>query len=104
MPKEEGWHRNVRHSRETAKGILAAVKLGLEIPQAIIEAAKRVLVEHHATDADTMQAWRMEQRMQVMEQMLNGNYQIMPRLARGLQQLLVPLRGTEPGPQIEMVA
>ena len=64
MPKEEAWHRNLRHSRQTAKGILAAPKLGLDIPEEAIAAAKFALIEHHATGADTMLSWAAQQKMQ----------------------------------------
>ena len=84
MPKsEDAWHRNLRRSRQSAKGVLAAKKLGLDIPEATIEAAKRVLLEHHATDADTMLSWsasaqqkmqnRIWHKMQEMENMMSGN-------------------------------
>ena len=65
MPeKEDAWHRNIRRSRQTAKGIIEADKLGLEVPQEAVAAAKRVLVEHHATDADTMLSWASQQKIQ----------------------------------------
>ena len=99
MPKEEAWHRNLRHSRQTAKGILAATKLGLDIPEETVAAAKFVLIEHHATDADTMLSWAAEQKMQnclmqnLMSSMINGNYQAMPN-----QQGMMPWgKGGNPG-------
>ena len=83
MPtSEDAWHRNLRRSRQSAKGILAAVKLGLDIPEATVEAAKCVLFEHHATDADTMPSWTAQQKMQnrisQLENMMNGNYHATP--------------------------
>ena len=86
MPKGEAWHRNVRHSRQTAKGIIAATKLGLDIPEETVAAAKRALIAHHATDADTMLSWAAQQKMQnriwqleSSMNMMNGNYQAMPK-------------------------
>ena len=78
MPKsEDAWHRNLRRSRQSAKGILAAEKLGLDIPEATIEAAKCVLFEHHATNADIMLSWTARQTMQnriwQLENMMSGN-------------------------------
>ena len=87
MPKEEAWHRNVRATRSTARGILAAEKLGLQIPQEAIVAAKRVLIAHHGTGAQTKMTWATEQmKMQnrIMQEVLStmmpmgkGNYHMM---------------------------
>ena len=73
----DAWHRNLRRSRQFAKGILAAEKLGLDIPEKYIEDAKGLLFEHHAIDVMTMCSWsaiaqqklqnRLMQKMQEME-------------------------------------
>ena len=100
MPrKEEAWHRNNRRSRQTAKGIIEADKLGLEVPQEAVAAAKRVLVEHDSTDADTMLSWFAQQKMEnrlmknLMNSMINGNHQATPN-----QQGMMPWgKGGNPG-------
>ena len=78
MPREQAWHRNLRRTWQIARGILIAAELGIAIPQEIIAAAKSALVEHHATDADTMLSWAAQQKMQSwnmmnMMNMMNGN-------------------------------
>ena len=84
MPgREEAWHRNNRRSRQTAKGIVEADKLGLAVPEEAVVAAKRLLAERHSTDADTMLSWsaqrKMENRlMQNLMNSINGNHQAMP--------------------------
>ena len=84
MAKEEAWHRSLRHTRQTAKGILAATKLGLDIPEEAIAAARSALFEHRSTDADTMLSWAAQQKMQnriwqlESMNMMNGNYHAMP--------------------------
>ena len=56
--------------------------MGLDIAEATIKAAKRVLFDHHATDADTMLSWsaqlKMQNRLSQLENMMNGNYHATP--------------------------
>ena len=62
MPREPAWHRNLRRTRQNARGILTAAELGIVIPQEIVTAAKGALIDHHATDADTMLSWSAQQK------------------------------------------
>ena len=79
MPLEKAWHRNLRRTRKIARGILTTAQLGIAIPLEITSAAKSALVEHHATDADTMLSWAAQRQMQNREMlnimdMMKGTY------------------------------
>ena len=73
MP-EEAWDRNNRRIRQSAKGIVEAEKLGLEVPRAAVTAAKKILAEHHATDKATMLSWSVQQKLgkRLMHNLMNS--------------------------------
>ena len=54
MPREEAWHRNLRRTRKIARGVLTAANLGIDITPEVVTAAKGALIDHRATDVDTM--------------------------------------------------
>lgn len=64
------WHRNLRKTRQIARGILTAAELGIVIPPEILIAAKGALIDHHATDVDTMLSWTAQQKM-LKREMIN---------------------------------
>ena len=63
MPSEEAWHRNLRRTRQIARGILTAAQLGIDIPAEITAAAQSAIGNHHATDVDTMLSWAAQEQM-----------------------------------------
>ena len=63
MPREEAWHRNLRRTRQISRAALTAAELGIEIPPEVVTAAKGALIDHHATDVDTMLSWTAQQKM-----------------------------------------
>ena len=52
---ESAKHRNRRQARSDARGVLAAVKLGLPVPTEAVEEAIVILSGHHATEETAMQ-------------------------------------------------
>ena len=59
---EPAWHRNRRSKRQTARGIIAAVKLGFPILPAVAAAAELRLATNHSIDTSmVLPQWRLDQ-------------------------------------------
>ena len=59
---EPAWHRNLRRRRQTARGIVAAQKLGYPISPPVAAAAEARLLAHHSADHTmSLPQWRLAQ-------------------------------------------
>ena len=69
--KEPSWHRNLRKERQRARGLIAASKIGIQIPPHIIEQALQVLAPHHATDPHRIQSWTLDQKIHNLQSQIS---------------------------------